>query len=141
MHTENSIIINGSMDDVFDVMTDVKRWPQFLSSHKKMDFDYLENGKIMVRRHGIIKWESVITIDQTNKSMKSNQCNGPLKGLIAVWKFEEQEGHKTTMWLFHEFYLNLPLIGILIEALVSVILRRISNNTLKAVKKEVEKRK
>ncbi|MDI6703188.1 MAG: SRPBCC family protein [bacterium] len=135
MHIENSIVIKGDIDKVFQVMADVERWPEFLSSHRKMDIISKEGNRIMIKREGMIKWRSIITIK--DRLMRSKQLEGPLRGLIAEWRFEETlEGTKMT--LVHNFNYKISLGKLILEPIVARILKKIGNNTLRCVKKRVE---
>ncbi|MDI6791701.1 MAG: SRPBCC family protein [bacterium] len=137
MQTENSIAIKGSLEEVFSVMADVESWPLYLSSHRDMRILRKEEDMIEIERKGIIKWISVIEIDRENIQIKSDQIKGPVKGLKALWRFEELKG-ETKMVLEHSYHCQVSVIGWIIELIVAFALKKISNNTLKAVKERVE---
>ena len=140
MHTENSIVIKGTIEEVFQVMTNVEGWSQLLSSHRRMNIIKQEGQMIVIERKGLIKWKSTLFIDKEKKVLESHQIKGPLRGLSATWKFEEcHQG--TKMILLHDFTCKIPVIKSLIESITAIILRKISTNTLNAVKEKVETKK
>lgn len=139
MDLKHSIVIKGSVDKVFSVMSDVERWPEFLSSHQKVRIVSKEQNKMILEWIWKIKWRSLITIDPKDRKIRSELMNWPAKGLTADWIFEEiPEGTKMTA--IHNFNPKAPIIGGLLKLIAKEILNKMSPNTLKALKERIEKR-
>ncbi|HAW50273.1 TPA: hypothetical protein DCX16_04935 [bacterium] len=139
VNLKSEIIINKSLDEVFQVVIDVERWGEFLPTHKNMKILSSEDNRILIEwRMSGLRLKTIITIDRTNKKMTTEQVSGLVKGLKAEYIFEEEE-NKTRLSLVHQFKSTTPIIGRLIELIVIKSLRKLRQNTLNRIRERVER--
>lgn len=142
MYIESSVLVKSDKRKVFEVMADVEKWPEFLSLHRKQKILSISEKEgnivnITLERGGKIRWRLFITINNNDCSIISKQIQGPVKGLEARWRFEElPEGTKMT--ITHQLNYKIFLIGKLIEIIAAKVIKKLTKNTLKAVKRRVE---
>jgi ribosome-associated toxin RatA of RatAB toxin-antitoxin module len=137
MQTESSIVIKRGLEEVFSVMQDIERWPDFLSSHKNLQIIRKGIEGVMIGWGGIIRWRSIITIDKENKRIKMETLNWPVKGLVGEWRFKEiEEG--TEVRVLHLFNSKTPFIHSLLEKLSERIINKMDRDALKGLKEKIE---
>jgi len=134
---ENRVLINKSVDEVFQTVTDVAKWPEFLPSHKEMKIINQEKDNLLIEWSLGVRLKTSIFIDRTNKRMISEQLSGLVKGLRAEYVCKDQFG-KTSLSLVHKFESKTPLIGKVIELVTLNSLKKMSPDTLNRVKRRLE---
>ncbi|MFH0774356.1 MAG: SRPBCC family protein [bacterium] len=137
IHLENRILIDKPVDEVFKIVTDVARWPEFLPSHRNMTIISQEEDRLLIEWKMKVKLKTSILIDRINKRMVTEQLSGLVKGLKAEYKFSDQSG-KTSLSLIHQVELKIPLIRRIIELIAIRSLMRLSPDTLNRIKNRVE---
>jgi len=144
MYIENSVIIKEDVDKIFEIAQNVERHSEFMpeeieSYTKNNDGSVIlqKNTKVFGRK---FRWKSIGTIKK-NQLIKFEIIEGVLKGKKTNWIFEKvPEGTKIV--ITHEFNIEIPLIGILIERLVyNFIIKKIATTTLKNLKERIEDKK
>jgi ribosome-associated toxin RatA of RatAB toxin-antitoxin module len=152
MHTENIVIMRGSLDRIVDLASDVERWPEFLPHYRWVTL--LAGGgdrkvvEMAATRDGWpLKWRAVQTIDRTTDPpvIRYDHIWGPTRGMAVGWEFDPRpDGVHVRIW--HTLDLQWPLIGG--TALGSVIADRIigpefvgnvAGKTLETIKQIVER--
>ncbi|MDI6703194.1 MAG: SRPBCC family protein [bacterium] len=141
IHTEDTIVIKGNVDEVFEISSDVERYPEFIPTYKEVRILSKEGPEMIVERESEAgyKWRSRVFVDKDKRLIKAEQLEGPLKGMKIEWKFAEIDDG-TRIVLTHDFeYKKVPLIGNLIGRLiVSRIVKKMATQTLEGVKRKVE---
>jgi len=137
IHLENRILIDKPVDEVFKVVTDVAKWPEFLPSHRNMTIISQEEDKLLIEWKMKVKLKTSILIDRINKRMVTEQLSGLVKGLRAEYIFNGQSG-KTTLCLIHSFSSKIPLMGRLVELIALNLVKKLALDTLKRIKSKVE---
>lgn len=144
VHVKNSILIEKDLAEVFKVAADFESYPEFIPTYKSVQILERQGDELLIERVGLaggreVKWRSRVVIKE-NKSIKAVQLEGPLAGMEIEWSFEEA-AQGTLVLLTHNFeYRKIPLIGSLIGRLiVKRIVSRMADDTLKAIKKRVER--
>ncbi len=139
----NEIIVDASVSVVFNVASDMERYPEFIPAYKKVRIVEQDGQRMIIERVGLVgkrevKWKSEVMIE-AEKTITAVQLEGPLKGMMIKWQFEERDG-RTRILLVHDFeYKRIPLIGNLIARLIIArMVSRMADETLAGIKRRVE---
>ncbi|MBM7623397.1 type II toxin-antitoxin system RatA family toxin [Sporohalobacter salinus] len=139
---ENSILIDGEMEEVYEVAKDMENYPQFMENI--VEVKVVERGENTTITSWIaevddkrLTWKEKDIFDPENKHISYKLIEGDLKKFSGEWQFEEKNmGTKLRLTVNFEF--GVPMLS----AVVNPILKKkvISNSKamLKAIKEEVE---
>jgi ribosome-associated toxin RatA of RatAB toxin-antitoxin module len=139
MNTESSIVIRASKQRIFDITSDLSRWPGLLPHYRYID--YLERGddrhvvKMACHRDGIpISWVSEQIIDRERLEIHFLHLRAFTKGMAVVWSFDERpEG--TLVRIVHVLRFRVPAFAPLAEPIIGgFFIENIANKTLRAFK-------
>ncbi|MFH1897862.1 MAG: SRPBCC family protein [Candidatus Desantisbacteria bacterium] len=139
---ENSILINANLQEVFEVAIDFEKYPQFIPTYKEVNILERQDNKMIIERVGLakgkpVRWKSQVILEKYH-SIKAQQLEGPLKGMMVYWSFEGVMGG-TNIILIHEFEYKMPLIGNLIgKWFIAGIVKRMAQETLEGIKNRVQ---
>lgn len=141
-HIEDSIIIKGELEDIYNLAQQVERYPEFIPGYLESRIVEFRDGKPVIKRVTLVNgkplgWRSIASF-QKNGLIEFEQIEGRLKGMRAKWIFEEvPEGTKVV--ITHDFKLNLPVIGWFMEILVAKpAVSRVAQTVLEALKRKIE---
>jgi ribosome-associated toxin RatA of RatAB toxin-antitoxin module len=144
MNTESSILIRAPKQRIFDVTSDLSRWPELLPHYRAID--YLERGddrhivKMACHRDGIpISWVSEQIIDRERLEIHFLHLRAFTKGMAVVWSFDEcPEG--TLVRIVHVLRFRVSALAPLAEPIIGgFFIENIANKTLRAFKTHFEK--
>jgi len=144
MNTESSIVIRAPKQRIFDVTSDLSRWPELLPHYRYID--YLERGddrhivKMACHRDGIpISWVSEQIIDRERLEIHFLHLRAFTKGMAVVWTFDERpEG--TLVRIVHVLRFRVPALAPLAEPIIGgFFIENIANKTLRTFKAHLEK--
>jgi ribosome-associated toxin RatA of RatAB toxin-antitoxin module len=144
MNTESSLVIRAPKQRIFDVASDLSRWPELLPHYRYIT--YLERGddrhivKMACHRDGIpISWVSEQIIDRERLEIHFLHLRAFTKGMAVVWSFEEKpEG--TLVRIVHVLRFRVPALAPLAEPIIGgFFIENIANKTLRAFKTHLEK--
>jgi len=144
MNTESSIVIRAPKQRIFDVTSDLSRWPELLPHYRYID--YLERGddrhivKMACHRDGIpISWVSEQIIDRERLEIHFLHLRAFTKGMAVVWTFDERpEG--TLVRIVHVLRFRVPALAPLAEPIIGgFFIENIANKTLRMFKAHFEK--
>jgi ribosome-associated toxin RatA of RatAB toxin-antitoxin module len=144
MNTESSIVIRAPKQRIFDVASDLSRWPELLPHYRYIT--YLERGndrhivKMACHRDGIpISWVSEQIIDRERLEIHFLHLRAFTKGMAVVWSFDEQpEG--TLVRIVHALRFRVPALAPLAEPIIGgFFIENIANKTLRTFKAHLEK--
>lgn len=143
IHVENSILIKGNIERVFEIVQDVEKYSEFMPEFKEAKIYPINDNKFIVERKAKImnipfRWKSIVIIKR-NKSIKFEHIEGILKGMWTEWIFEVING-KTKIKVIHQFVVKIPVIGDMIGKLIiwNFFIKKISNKMLERLKKKIE---
>jgi ribosome-associated toxin RatA of RatAB toxin-antitoxin module len=143
MNTESSILIRAPKQHIFDVTSDLSRWPELLPHYRSID--YLERGddrhvvRMACHRDGIpISWISEQIVDRKRLEIHFLHLRAFTKGMAVVWSFEEKpEG--TFVRIVHVLRFRVPALAPLAEPIIGgFFVENIANKTLRAFKTHFE---
>lgn len=144
MNTESSIVIRAPKQRIFDIASDLSRWPELLPHYRYID--YLERGddrhivRMACHRDGIpISWVSEQIIDRERLEIHFLHLRAFTKGMAVVWTFDERpEG--TLVRIVHVLRFRVPALAPLAEPIIGgFFVENIANKTLRAFKAHFEK--
>lgn len=117
MHTENVVLMRGSLDRIVQLAADVADWPRILPHYRWVTI--LEGGGDrtiveMAARRGRwpLKWRAIQTIDRAGSTPRIlyHHIWGPTRGMDVGWEFEPgPEGVRVRIW--HDLALQWPIVG------------------------------
>lgn len=117
MHTENVVLMRGSLDRIVQLAADVEDWPRILPHYRWVTV--LEGGDDrtiveMAARRGRwpLKWRAIQTIDRSGPTPRIlyHHIWGPTRGMDVGWEFEPgPDGVRVRIW--HDLALQWPIVG------------------------------
>ncbi|MGH8048446.1 MAG: type II toxin-antitoxin system RatA family toxin [Chthoniobacterales bacterium] len=143
MNTESSIVIRAPKQRIFEVTSDLSRWPALLPHYRYIT--YLERGddrhivKMAAHRDGIpISWVSEQIIDRERIEIRFLHLRAFTKGMAVVWTFDETPDG-TLVRIIHDLKFRIPLLKPLAEPIIGgFFIENIANKTLREFKKYLE---
>jgi len=143
MNTESSIVIRAPKQRIFDVASDLSRWPELLPHYRYID--YLERGddrhivKMAAHRDGIpISWVSEQIIDRNRLEIHFVHLRAFTKGMAVVWSFDEKP-KGTLVRIVHVLKFRIPALAPIAEPIIGgFFIDNIANKTLRAFKAHFE---
>jgi ribosome-associated toxin RatA of RatAB toxin-antitoxin module len=152
MHSENSIHIKANPERIFEIASDLSRWPTILPHYRRIT--YLErsgnkNTVIMAAWRNMpmlggaripVRWTSEQEIDREKMEIRFHHLTAFTKGMRVVWTFTPTQAG-TEVRIVHDLHSNLPIIGpVFIEPIVGrLFIHFIANHTLRHLKLFAEK--
>jgi len=149
MRTVDQIAIGAPMDRVFQIASDVERWPEFLSHYRWVRFldRHASGGTVEMaacRPFGALRypvwWVSEMTVDGPAREIRYRHVRGITQRMDVVWRLvEEPAGVAVT--IVHDWGGPAwPLIGPLAARLVigPVFIHGIASRTLRGLKHALE---
>src|SRR5438105_9179303 len=107
MRTVDQIVISAPVARVFDVATDVERWPAILSHYRQVRFlDRSDRGGTVEmaawRPFGPLRypvwWVSKVTVDPTACEIRYRHVRGITRGMDVVWQFRPEARSHAEAW-------------------------------------------
>ncbi len=147
MRTSNVITIKAPTETIFNVASDLARWPDFLPHYRYNRFlSPMPWGGIVkmsaVRTIIPTTWISVYRIDTEKRELHFEHLRSAFnatKGMIVVWTFTETpEGVRVE--ITHDLELHWPLIGGFVGKYIVGLffIHHIATQTLAGLKRKVE---
>ncbi|HXL02336.1 MAG TPA: SRPBCC family protein [Candidatus Atribacteria bacterium] len=140
----SSLVINGSVEEVYNKAKDVEKLATFLPSIKEVKVlnqegsvvDSFWKGEFQGRE---IKWKERDFWDEENKECRFSLIEGDFKQYEGVWRFKEEGEDKTRVELEIEYDLGIPLVGALISKFLKKVMEENAQAMLKALQEVVER--
>jgi ribosome-associated toxin RatA of RatAB toxin-antitoxin module len=152
MHSENSIVINASPERIFEVASNLERWPSILPHYRWITYlkrSANRNVVIMAARRAVpmlagvgipIQWTSEQEIDREKMEIRFHHLKAFTKGMHVVWTFTPTQTG-TEVRIVHDLQSNIPVLRKLIaEPIIGrFFIHFIANQTLEHMKAFMEK--
>jgi uncharacterized membrane protein len=143
MNTESRIVIRAPKQRIFEVTSDLSRWPELLPHYRYIT--YLERGndrhvvKMAAHRDGIpISWVSEQIIDRERIEIRFHHLRAFTKGMEVVWTYDETPDG-TEVRIVHDLNFRIPALSFLAEPIIGgFFIDNIANKTLREFKKYFE---
>lgn len=106
----HSVIIDRPLSDVFQLATQVERYPEFLPGYLESRVVDREPQRFLLQRRGMVRgkiyeWRSWVKIAYPNH-LEFEHAEGPLKGMRVEWTFNPQGPGKTLLKILH--FIDIP---------------------------------
>ena len=146
MHTENQITIRGGADRIFDLASDIGRWPTLLPHYRWVRV-FSDDGRVrqaeMAARRGRfpVKWRAAQVLLPEEKRIVFFHTGGVTRGMYVEWNLREEPGGAATrVTIAHELTYPLgPLTGWFARGVVDALfVQHIAGLTLARLKQIVE---
>jgi ribosome-associated toxin RatA of RatAB toxin-antitoxin module len=143
MNTQSTIVIRAPKERIFEVTSDLSRWPELLPHYRYIT--YLERGadrhivKMAAHRDGIpISWVSEQIIDRERLEIRFVHLRAFTKGMAVVWSFDEKpEG--TLVRIVHVLNFRISALAPIVDPIIGgFFIDNIANKTLRAFKAHLE---
>ena len=106
---DNSVVIQKPIDEVWDRMNDVEKWPDLFSEYAAAEILEREGNTIKFRltTHPdpeydgqVWTWVSERTVDPESKSVKAHRIEtGPFEYMNIEWYFQPKDGGTEMRWV------------------------------------------
>ena len=151
MHSENSIHINARPERIFEVASDLSRWPGMLPHYRRITYlerSELKNVVVMAAWRNLqmladtkipVSWTSEQEIDPKKLEIRFHHLKALTKGMRVVWTFTPiQNG--TEVRIVHDLHSSIPVVGrSIVEPIVGgFFVHFIANQTLQYMKIFIE---
>ncbi len=122
MITQDSIIIEKPLTEVYKVASDIENSHRYLPGYKPSKVIKTENDQIIIEREAqikgrVMKWKSLAKFNK-NKSIEFEQIEGKLKGMKIVWLFKYVP-RGTELTIIHKFKIKIPIFGWLLSYFIA----------------------
>ena len=139
MKSRLSVQINAPLDRIFDLASDVERWPQRLPHYRYVRRLQGAGGErcfAMGARRGPlpVRWQAIERPLPDERRIEFLHTGGVTRGMTATWRFDERDGGFEVS-IDHELVLGWPIIGrfaadrvigpVFIEPIAARTLRRV----------------
>ena len=143
MNAESRILIRAPRQRIFDVTSDLSRWPELLPHYRYIT--YLERGddrhivKMACHRDGIpISWVSEQVIDRGRMEVHFHHLRAFTKGMAVVWTYDKSPDG-TLVRIIHDLNFRIPALAWLAEPIIGgFFIENIANKTLRTFKTHLE---
>ena len=149
MRTVDRIAVGAPLERVFEVASDVERWPDFLTHYRHVRIlEPRESGGVVEmaawRPFGFVRyptwWVSEMEIDPSRWEVRYRHIRGITKRMDVVWRLVARQG-EVDVTIVHEWSGPAwPLIGTFAANFVigPIFIHSIASRTLLGVKREAE---
>ncbi len=145
MLTESSITIQAPREQVFELTSDILRWPAHLPHYRYVRELQREDGAQVVKmacvRSGLpIAWVSRYTVHREAWQARFEHLKAWTKGMKVVWHYDEVEPGKTHIRLSHDLDFRWPPLAPIAEAVIGgFFIEHIAAKTLATFKQILER--
>ncbi len=142
MHSGNSIIIQASRERIFDIVSDLARWPEHLPHYRYVKFLGKEAGRDIVamsaRRGSIpVSWVSSYEANRETLEMHFEHLRKWTKGMVVTWTLTPTRD-ATRVEIAHTLKFRVRLLAWLAEPIIAGFVEAIANQTLAVFKQLIE---
>ena len=146
MITENHIVMHAPIGRIFELASNVMRWPEILPHYRWVKLVSEDGRKRVVEmaahRDGIpVKWTSIQEPIPEEGRILFTHVKGPTTGMNVEWRMREEEGLGFVLVsISHEFNPPWPVVGpfLAIHVVGRFFVQNIAGKTLKCIKDIVE---
>lgn len=142
MHTGNNIIIEAPRQEIFQIVSDIKRWPERLPHYRYVRIvgedgprDIAEMSAYCERTP--ISWVSLYERNPDTMEMRFEHTSRWTKGMVVMWYLTPTRD-ATRVEIIHDLRFRVPLLRWLAEPIIARIVTNIATKTLAGFKKFIE---
>ncbi len=145
MFTQSHITIKSPLERVFEVTSDVERWPRHLPHYRFVKVLEREDDSLILkmacRRSGLpISWVSRFSVHPDDQEIRFEHLRAWTKGMRVVWHYKHNADNSTSITLTHELAFRWPPLAPLAEAVIGgFFIEHIAGRTLATFKTLLER--
>ena len=146
MYIENTIVVRGEWENLWELSSDIEKWPERLPHYRKVTIQSASPGG-QIKHAYMSCWRDLLPVswhtiqrlehapDPAESRVLYHHVKGVTKGMEVIWKFEPLDQGVYRVTISHDWNPRWPLIGKLAARLISwQIVHNIADKTLKQVK-------
>jgi len=116
------ILIPHDADDLYDMVRDIRQYPDFIKWIKRMDVSqetdengiYSCVGGVYVRFKGFDEeFTSHVKAHHTNRRVDATLLRGPFSHMVNRWHFNQVEPNRTRVHFYIDYEFKNPVLGLL----------------------------
>jgi len=140
--TENCITIKGKIQDIYNCILGLEKWPTFIPSIKYSKIIGTFEGKELHEMSTTIfgiksKWKSYLVLAYPFNNIRYQQLEGFCTRMGGEWILKNQNDY-IHVTLLHDFAFNVPIIGFIFEPIIRKYVMKISDHILGGIKSYIE---
>ena len=148
MYIENTILITGRWERIWELASEIENWVRWLPHYRKIIIESTSPGGLI--KHAYMSaWRNILPVswhtiqrlepsdDPTQARVLYQHVKGVTKGMEVIWKFEPQSAGEDVyrVTISHNWNPKWPLIGGIASKLISeLIVSNIADKTLARVR-------
>ena len=141
-YVENTILVDGNADDVYQLASDMESYPQFMENVRSVEvLERAEDTTVTAWETEVdgreISWKERDYFDKQQQKIYYEQIEGDLEEFKGQWKITAQK-EATQVTLSVEFEFGIPMLGPVLNPILKKKVASNSEAMLKAIKEEVE---
>jgi ribosome-associated toxin RatA of RatAB toxin-antitoxin module len=142
VHTGNNIIIDGSRQHIFEVVSDLERWPERLPHYRYVRFTGKDGPRDIVemsayRERIAVSWVSAYESDRDRLELRFEHLSRWTKGMIVSWNLTPTRD-ATRVEIVHDLKFRVRLLRWIAEPIIADFVSVIATRTLAEFKKFIE---
>ena len=146
MHSDNSILIRAPRERIFEITTDLARWPKLLPHYRYINFlersdDGLCSKVKMACYRGVlpISWVSNHEVKPDVFEQHFHHLKAFTKGMHVVWTYQSEGSDAVRVTILHELKFRLrPLAPVMEPLLAHGFIEPVAGKTLATFKQLLE---
>src|SRR5262245_55581490 len=144
MHTQNTILIRGDADRIFELAANIQDWPAILPHYRYVHIEEMaERHKVAwmgATRDGFpVRWRTRQELLPDEHRILFHHIGGITKGMEVEWRLVP-EGDAVRVTIAHELTYPVPLLGPLFAKYIvgRLFIHNIAGKTLRCIQERVE---
>ena len=142
MHTGNNIIIDAPKRDIFEVVSDLARWPERLPHYRYVRFTGKDGARDIVEMSAFsgripLSWVSAYVADPGTMELRFEHLTKWTKGMVVVWILTPTRD-ATRVEIAHHLKFRVPFLRWLAEPIIARFISDVAGRTLAEFKILIE---
>lgn len=144
MHTENTVLIRGRRDRIFELAANIQDWPRLLPHYRYVIVEECSERRKVARmgasRDGFpVKWRARQELFPEEYRIVFRHIGGITRGMEVEWRLEP-EGDAVRVTISHELIYPIPVLGPLFAEYIvgRMFVQNIAGKTLRCIQEKVE---
>jgi ribosome-associated toxin RatA of RatAB toxin-antitoxin module len=143
VHTGNSIIIEAPRQIIFDIVSDLARWPERLPHYRYVRHTGRDGARDIYDMSALrgripVSWTAAYEVDRERLEMHFEHLVKWTKGMIVVWTLTPTRD-ATRVEIAHTMKFRIPLLAWLAEPIIGGFISAIATRTLLEFKELIER--
>lgn len=146
MYIENTIVVRGEWETIWELASDIAKWPERLPHYRKVVIESESPGGLVKHAYMScwrdilpVNWHTVQRLEHSPNPAEAHVCyhhvKGVTKGMEVIWNFEPIDQGIYRVTITHNWNPKWPLVGGMASKLISQhIVHNIADKTLARVK-------